>query len=152
MGEPKRVVTNIYLARHLAADLESLTTEVRDREITMTVMSGLPAKTGYFIFAVHAVADDNILTLEFVKSHLLLKDKFSSDRSSAGLSSGNSALVNNAPSQSRLLYNHYKKTGHLEAERWLKCSNLCFAHILKKMVAHPSGSKGSTRNQASICD
>lgn len=67
MKTSKRVLSCISHVSQLAADLKSVNVQMPDREEAMKVLCWLQTKFAHFIVAINAIADDNKLTLEFLR-------------------------------------------------------------------------------------
>jgi len=125
MMESEKAIAYISRVRQLAADLKSMDAIVTDQEIAMTVLCGLPAKFEHLIVAIDAVANDEKLTMDFVKSRLLQEEQRIIDRTPFPTKpSGDSALVNRAFDRTRPKCTHCKRPGHDESKCWDKYPHL----------------------------
>ena len=117
MEEGERVLTYINRVRQLAFDLKSMDVDVKDEDIAMSVLCGLPDRFEHLIVAIDTVTDETNLTLEFVKSRLLQEEQRINDRS-GGIKKPDAALVTNHRNSRKCSY--CNKKGHTEPFCWKK--------------------------------
>lgn len=93
MDDNERNIQYINRAKQLAFDLKRMVVDLHDQEVPTTILCGPPSKFEHLIVSIDAVADDEKLTLDFVKSRLLQKEQRMSDRRSPSKRIVDSALV-----------------------------------------------------------
>ena len=117
MEDDERILTYINRVRQLASDLKSMDVDVRDEDIAMSVLCGLPDRFEHLIVAIDTVTDETNLTLEFVKSRLLQEEQRMNDRN-GGTKKPDAALVTNHRNTRKCSY--CNKKGHTEPFCWKK--------------------------------
>lgn len=80
MSHDERVILYTNRAKQLCIDLKTMDVTMTDQEYAMTVLYGLPSKYEHIIVAVEVDADDEKLTLEFVKNRLIQKEQRNMER------------------------------------------------------------------------
>lgn len=70
-------------SKQLATNLKATDGDVYDRELAKTILCGLSSKFEHLIVAIGAVADDEMVTLDFVKRRLLQEEQRLLDRGSS---------------------------------------------------------------------
>lgn len=60
---------------HFSSILKSVDVHIKDSEIAMTVLNGLPPSFDYIITALDAIGNDATLSLDLVKSSLLQEEQ-----------------------------------------------------------------------------
>ena len=127
MAASEKAIAFISRVRQLAADCKAMGVEIDDKDIAMTVLCGLPDKYEHLIVAIDAVADDDTLTMDFVKSRLLQEEQRILDREGAS-APHDAALVNRqkpaAQDQHAPVCDHCGKKGHKEPTCWQKYPHL----------------------------
>lgn len=68
MAHVKSVIPYINRTKQLCTDLKAMSVTVTDQELALTVLCALRSNYEHLIVAIDAVADDEKLTIEFVKS------------------------------------------------------------------------------------
>ena len=95
MAGSEKAIAFISRVRQLAADCKAMGVEIDDSDVAMTVLCGLPDKYEHLIVAIDAAAQDDMLTLDFVKSRLLKEEQRILDR--GGTNHGQDSALVNAP-------------------------------------------------------
>lgn len=75
MGGGERVLAYINRVRQLASDLRNMDVSLKDEDVAMTILCGLPERFEHLIVAIDTVASDRPLSLDFVRSRLLQEDQ-----------------------------------------------------------------------------
>ena len=120
MSDGEKAITFISRVRQLAADCRAMGVAIDDQEIAMTVLCGLPQKYEHLIVAIDAAANDDTLSLDFVKSRLLQEEQRILDRGDYKPSQ-DAALVNTRRPPTCYFCG---KKGHIEQNCWQKFPNL----------------------------
>jgi transposase InsO family protein len=130
MATSEKAIAFISRVRQLAADCKAMDVKVDEQDIAMTVLCGLPQRFEHLIVAIDAAADDDSLTMDFVKSRLLQEEQRMLDRGDIK-HERDAALVNTSNESSSRLNDdqitecdHCKKKGHPESRCWLKYPHL----------------------------
>ena len=123
MATNEKAIAFISRVRQLASDCKAMDVDIDDKEIAMTVLCGLPDKYEHLIVAIDAVATDENLTLDFVKSRLLQEEQRMLERGDVKASS-DAALVHNSGKSRRLSCVHCGRPGHPSEKCWKKFPHL----------------------------
>lgn len=128
MGPDERIIPYINRAKQLCTDLKAMDAVVTDQELAMTVLCGLPSKYEHLIVAIDAVADDEKLTLEFVKSRLIQEEQRIMERSQSSDRNNDLALIGRTDGRGSTrqipVCSHCKRRGHVEPKCWQKYPHL----------------------------
>ena len=131
MAASEKAIAFISRVRQIAADCKAMGVNIDDKDIAMTVLCGLPDKYEHLIVAIDAVADDDTLTMDFVKSRLLQEEQRILERGNGGAQ--DAALVNMQKPAVRDRQvpecEHCGRKGHTEAKCWQK-----YPHLRPKRV------------------
>lgn len=92
MKEDERILAYIARVRQLASDLKSMSVDIDDAEISMTVLSGLPDRFQNLIVATDETNEDNLI-LDFLKSQLIQEEQRLSERTPKNTYSVDPALT-----------------------------------------------------------
>ena len=128
MAASEKAMAFISRVRQLSADCKAMGVEIDDKDVAMTVLCGLPDKYEHLIVAIDAAANDDTLTMDFVKSRLLQEEQRILERE--GVSSGPDAALVNTQQQSvgrgtqAPECEHCGKKGHREPTCWKKYPHL----------------------------
>jgi len=126
MNDSEKAMAFISRIRQLASDCKAMDVDISDQDMAMTVLCGLPQKFEHLIVAIDAAADDDTLTMDFVKSRLLQEEQRMTDRSDSK-PSPSSALVmqqGETSSQNMNVCTHCGKPNHHESRCWKKYPHL----------------------------
>ena len=135
MAGSEKAIAFISRVRQLAADCKAMGVEIDDSDVAMTVLCGLPDKYEHLIVAIDAAAQDDMLTLDFVKSRLLQEEQRILDR--GGTNHGQDSALVNAPQTPVRNHHipecdHCGRKGHTEPRCWQKYPHLKPRRFQKK--------------------
>ena len=116
MKEDEKVLVFIARVRQYASDLKSMSVEITDEEVAMTILSGLPSRFEHLIVAIDTTKEDS-LSVEFVKSRILQEEQRLSERQSSITPRTPSALINNRGGK---FCTFCKMKNHTESYCWKK--------------------------------
>ena len=156
MAESEKAMGFISRVRQLAADCKAMGVVIENQDIAMTVLCGLPQKYEHLIVAIDAVATDETLTLDFVKSRLLQEEQRMIERGDVKPTVDSALVHQRATPSQRPECGHCGKLGHTEPRCWEK-----YPHLRPKrsggatkasgMVAKAGSGESSDTDDTMVC-
>lgn len=128
-----------------------------DQELAMTVLCGLPCKYEQLIVAINASADDEKVTLKFIKSRLIHEEQRITERSKSPNKKPDLALIGrtdnrNYARQVSLCF-HCNHKGHSEPKRLQKCPRWAPGHkpFGAEAIPHNDKADSNADNENFVC-
>lgn len=128
MPYDKQVFPNINRAKQSFADQRAMDATRTNQDLEITVLCGFPSRYKLLTVAIAAVADEEKLTLVFVKSRIIQGEQRVIERSDLFDKQPALALIGRTDVRNSIrqvpVCSHYKRRGHPEFNSWQKYPHL----------------------------